>query len=136
MKLLGFNFTRISVEKHKDSLKDLKIENQVDITDVSDIKQDVLKSDDDFLAVKFKYVIDYKPGIAKVEMEGNVLLSIESKIAKEVLKKWKTKETPDEFRIPLFNVIFRKAGLKALELEDELNLPLHMQMPAIRKKSD
>ncbi len=133
MKLLGFNFTKISIEKKKDSLKDLKIENQVDITNVSEVNQDVLKSDDDFLAVTFKYVIDYKPEIARIEMVGSVLLSINSKIAKEVLKKWKGQDTPDEFRIPLFNVIFRKAGLKALELEDQLNLPLHMQMPAIRK---
>jgi len=136
MKLLGFNFTKINIEKYKDSFKDLKLENHVDVTSVAEIKQETIKSDDDFLAVKFKYIINYKPEVAKLEMEGTILVSVEPKIAKETLKRWKVKETPDEFRIPLFNIIFRKAGLKALELEDELNLPLHLQMPAIRKKAD
>ena len=136
MKLLGFNFTKIGIEKYKDSFKDLRLENNLDIIHISEVKQDVLRSDDEFLAVKFKYIIDYKPEIAKVEMEGTMVVSVESKTAKDVLKKWKTKETSEEFRIPLFNIIFRKAGIKALELEDDMNLPLHMQMPAIRKKSD
>ena len=61
------------------------------------------------------------------------MLSTDSEMAKDVMKKWKNKETPEEFRIPLFNIIFRKAGLKALELEDEMNLPLHMSMPTLRR---
>ena len=136
MKILGFNFTKISVEKHKDSFKELKIENKVDVTNISEVKQDILKSEEDLLAVKFKYDILYNPDVAKVEIAGTILVSVDSKLAKDTLKKWKDKETPEEFKIPLFNLIFRKAGLKALQLEEEMNLPLHMQMPAIRKKAD
>ena len=136
MKLLGFNFTKISIEKAKDSLSELKIENQIDIPDITEVKQDVLKSKDELLAIKFKYVIKYAPDIAHINLEGNILVSVESKLAKETMKKWKNKEFPEELRIPLFNLIFRKAGLKAMELEDEMNLPLHIQMPAIKKKDN
>ena len=115
MKLLGFNFTKINIEKYKDSFKDLKLENHVDVTSVAEIKKETIKSDDDFLAVKFKYIINYKPEVAKLEMEGTILVSVEPKIAKETLKRWKVKETPDEFRIPLFNIIFKKTRLKTLE---------------------
>ena len=137
MRLLGFNFTKINVEKESDSFKDLKISNQIDILGIEEVKQEVFKSKDEILAVKFKYSIGYEPKIAKVELEGNILASLgDAKLSKEVLKKWKDKAMPDEFRMPLFNIIFRKAGLKALELEDEMNLPLHMQMPVLRKQEN
>ncbi len=136
MKLLGFNFTKINVEKEKDSFTDLKISNSIDVSSIEEVKQEILKSKEDVLAIKFKYSVLYNPKIAKVELEGNILLSVEPSMTKEVLKKWKDKETPEEFRMPLFNIILRKAGVKALELEDGMNLPLHMQMPLLRKQEN
>lgn len=136
MKIIGFNFTKISAEKKKDNFKDLKANNSINILNISEIKQEVIKTDEDILAVKFSFGLDYSPDIANIEFQGNILLSLEQKMAKEVLKKWKSEEVPDDFKIPLFNIIFRKSSLKALEIEDELNLPLHIQMPALRKSED
>lgn len=136
MRIIGFNFTKIKAEKHKDLNKDLKISNKIDVLSVGEVKQDVLKAKEEMVAIKFSFTIDYAPGIATVSLEGNVILALTPDLAKETIKKWKNKETPDELKIPLFNMIFRKAGLKALELEDELNLPLHMQMPLLKRKED
>lgn len=136
MKILGFNFTKINIEKYKDSLKDLQIKNEVDIPDITEVKQDFFKTDEEMLGVKFTYNIIYSPEIAKIQTEGTMLVSLDSKTAKEILKEWKKKELPEDFRISLINVIFRKAGLKALELEDEMNLPLHMQLPTLKKKEE
>jgi len=136
MKIIGFNFTKISAEKKKDNFKDLNANNSINILNISEIKQEVIKTDEDILAVKFSFGLDYSPDIANIEFQGNILLSLEQKMAKEVLKKWKSEEVPDDFKIPLFNIIFRKSSLKALEIEDELNLPLHIQMPALRKSED
>lgn len=136
MKLLGFNYTKINVEKYKDSFKDIKVNSQVDVSDIEEVKQEVFKSKDEFLAVKFKYKIEYTPDVAVILLEGNILVSVDVKLAKEVIKQWKGKAMPDEFNIPLFNIIFRKAGLKALQLEEEMNLPPHIQMPVLRKQED
>lgn len=136
MKIMGFNFTRISIEKYKDSLKDLQIKNEVDIPEITEIKQDFFKTDEEILGVKFLYNVIYSPDIAKVQTEGNMLIALDSKTAKEIIKEWKKKSLPEEFRIAMINIIFRKAGLKALELEDQMNLPLHMQMPSLRKKEE
>ena len=133
---MEFNFTKINVEKEKDSFTDLKISNSIDVSSIEEVKQEILKSKEDVLAIKFKYSVLYNPKIAKVELEGNILLSVEPSMTKEVIKKWKDKETPEEFRMPLFNIILRKAGVKALELEDGMNLPLHMQMPLLRKQEN
>ena len=37
-----------------------------------------------------------------------------------------------ELRMNLFNLILRKSNIKALELEDEMNLPLHIPFPPLR----
>ena len=137
MKLLGFNFTKINVEKEKDSIKDLKIRNSIDVLSIEEIKQEFFRAEDNVLVIKFSYNIGYEPKIAHINLEGTILLSVEKpEMVKEILKKWKEKALLEEFRIPLFNVIFRKAGLKALELEDEMNLPLHMSMPILKKQAD
>ena len=40
----------------------------------------------------------------------------------------------EEFRILLFNIILRKANIKALELEEQMNLTLHIPLPTLKKQ--
>ncbi len=134
MKIIGFNFTKINVKKEKDSFNNLKITNHADILDIKEVKQEIFKSEEGILVAAFSYVVEYSPDIARIELEGKILLSLDQKTSKEILKGWKTKTTQDDFKIFVFNVIFRKAGLKALELEDEMSLPLHISMPSFSKK--
>jgi|APSaa5957512576_1039674.scaffolds.fasta_scaffold16704_2 hypothetical protein len=131
MKLAGFNFTKISVEKKKDNFKDLKLETKIDIEDVKEIKSNFLKSKDLFLTVKFAYDILYSPGIADLNFKGNILLAVDSKQAKEVLRDWKEKKISEEFRLIVFNLILKKSTIKALQAEEELNLPTHFRLPSI-----
>jgi hypothetical protein len=63
---------------------------------------------------------------------GNLIISIESKESKEVLKQWKDKKLPEEFRLNIFNVILKKVSLKALQFEEELNLPPHIPLPSFK----
>ena len=132
MKLLGFNFTKIQVEKHKDRVEGLKIGTRIDVSDIKEAKASMLKTKDEVLAVKFAYGLDYEPEMAKLDLEGNLIISLESKKAREILKEWKDKKMPEDFRMTLFNLILRKASLKALQLEEEMNLPIHMQLPSLK----
>ncbi len=134
MKILGFNFTKISAEKFSGNFKEMKVGNKIDIMDVSDAKQDIIKTKDELLNIKFFYGLDYSENIAKIGLEGNLLVSVDSKTYKEVMKRWKDKETPDEFRFVLLNIILKKSTLKILELEEELGIPFHIQFPSFRKK--
>ncbi len=132
MKLFGFNFTKIQIEKFKERVEGLKINTKIDISDIKEAKAGILKTKEELLTVKFVYGLDYEPEMAKVELEGNLIVSLESKRVKEILKEWKKKKMPEDFRTTLFNVILRKSGLKALQLEEEMNLPIHMQMPTLK----
>lgn len=132
MKLLGFNFTKIQVEKHKDRVEGLKIGTRIDVSEIKEAKAEMLKTKEEILAIKFTYGLDYEPEMAKLDLEGNLILSLESKKAREVLRQWKDKKMPDDFRNTLFNLILRKASLKALQLEEEMSLPIHMQLPTLK----
>lgn len=132
MKILGFNFTKIQVEKFKDKVEGLKIGTRMDISSISEAKADILNTKDSILAVKFKYGLDYEPKFAKLDFEGNLLVSVEEKIGKDILSQWKSKKMPEDFRLKIFNLILRKSSLKAIQLEEEMNLPIHFQMPSLK----
>ena len=136
MRVIGFNFSRISVEKLKKSTDNLKIKTEIDISDIKSIDPGILNTKEDILEAKFKYNVLYEPGFAKVELTGYVLFTLEPKLAKEVLNEWKKKKTPEGIRTALLNVIMRKAGPKAIALEDELNLPLHIPFPSLRPSDE
>lgn len=132
MKLLGFKFNKINIEKFTNEAKELKINTNIDISEINKIQTEVFKTNEELLGIKFNYTINYEPNFAKLEFSGNLLISVDSKVNKEVLKKWKDKQIPDDFRIPLFNLIMRKSSIKALEFEEEMDLPYHIPMPTLR----
>ncbi len=134
MKIIGFNFTKINVEKFSQKAKDLKVNTKIDVSDIDSVNSDIFKGDEGILGVKFTHIINYDPDFAKIEFAGSVIVSLNSKKAKEVLKQWKDKTMPDDFKVFIFNFILRKSSLKALQLEEEVNLPLHIKFPQLGLK--
>ena len=134
MKLIGFNFNKINIEKFNDKIENLKINTKINVSEIKNIKSDFFKAKEDLIEVKFVYNINYDPDFAKIELAGNILLAIEPKMAKDILKLWKDKKMSEDFRITLFNIILRKSNLKALQLEEELNLPTHISLPFLKKE--
>ncbi len=135
MKLLGFNFTKISAERLEGGSGDIKIVPNVVIKELKSVKADLIKSKEEFIGVKFSYIVSYDKDYAKIEFSGDLMVSVEPKLAKEILKDWKDKKLNVDFRVFLFNIILRKSNIKAIELEDELGFPLHIQLPSVRKES-
>lgn len=139
MKLVNFNFTKISIERFKDKADSIKFNTKIDISSIESLKSDILKIKDELIKIDFLYTVLYEPDFAKIEIGGTIILSVEPKIAKEILKGWKDKQTSEEFRVAIFNVILKKSNIKALQLEDELGMPTHIPLPSINpanKKSE
>jgi len=135
MRLMGFNFTKINIEKSEDSGENLKINTHIDIFSIDKADIDFFKGKEELVAVKFKYDIDYDPKFAKIRFEGNMLISLDLKQIKDLLKKWKNKEIPEDIKFSIFSIIIRKVSVKALQLEDELNLPFHIPMPRLSREN-
>jgi hypothetical protein len=135
MRLINFNFTKLYGERIKDTISEIRFNTKIDILSISPLKSDFLKIKEELIKIEFVYSILYESGLAKIDLTGTMVLSIEPRIAREVLKGWKDKETPEEFRLFMFNTILRKSSLKALQLEEELNLPPHMPFPSFNKSN-
>jgi hypothetical protein len=135
MRLVGFDFKKISIERFKNQAENLKFNTKIDISSIDTIKSDVFKLREELLKIEFIYSVLYEPEFAKIELGGSIILAVDSKIAREVLKNWKDKKTLEEFRIFIFNIILRKSNIKALQLEDELGLPTHIPLPSLKKEN-
>ena len=136
MNLLGFNFTKISAEKDlKFDYSDIKT--NIEFTNIEKDEIPFLK-DAEAIKVFFKFTVEYNKKIEKEEkkevqgklvFEGIVLLSSEKDESKEIIKSWKNKELPQKIKTPLFNLILKKCSIKAVSLEEDLDLPTHFPFP-------
>ncbi len=132
MNFLGFNLNSIFAEKKSENNSDVKVESKLDIEDINKIKIQNLSETKDFIKVDFLFEVFYKPDFAKISLKGDLLFSLEEDLSKKVLKEWKKKKIPEEFKNFLFNIILKKATIKAIELEDFLNLPSHIPLPSLK----
>ena len=136
MRVIGFNFDKISVEKHKERPENLKITTNIDVSDIKEAKSNILKTKEELIQAKFSYGVKYEPEFATISLTGNILFALPEDKAKEVLKEWKKKAMPEDFKLVVFNVVLRKSALKALQLEEEMNLPLHIPLPSFKKPKE
>jgi len=133
MKIVGINFTKINAEKlEENSNQKLNIKSNIDISDVYDVKYEFLNLKEALVGVKFTYLVNYEPNYAKISFEGIVVFSVAKEESKEILDSWREKKVLDAFKVPLFNTILKKSNIKALHLEEELNLPTHIPMPSVK----
>lgn len=130
MRALDFRFTKINIERFEKPLENLKIDTHIDITSVQE-KDVELKSQEKVVEIDFKSFINYNPEIAKIEFKGKLVLALNKEISKELLELWKDKKIPESIRMDILNAIFQKTNLKALQLEEDLNLPIHLPIPRL-----
>lgn len=134
MKIIGFNFTKVSIEKKEKQEGKLEVKQNINIEDI--IKDKINISDEEVLKVSFGFNVDYSPNFANLELKGVILLIPGKEDSKKILKEWKDKKMEGNFKIQLFNFIIHKCNLKALTLEDELGLPLHVPMPRLNPEKE
>jgi len=134
MKLIGFNFNKIHAEKMKADFTNLKANTKLNIKDIVDAKSKFFNDDEQLLNLTFSFEIEYSPDVAKISFEGAMAFAVSKNDGKNILEQWTEKKIDDDLNVKIFNIILRKASVRALSLEEELNLPFHMKMPSFKKK--
>jgi hypothetical protein len=139
MKVLGFNFNKISAEKDKNFKLGI-VSTNIEFISVEKDSINMLK-DSEIIKMDFKFSIDYKESKdkksksqANILFEGNLILSTNKDETKNLLDFWKKKQVPENMKMPLLNLILKKCSVKALVLEEELNLTHHIPMPKLSNK--
>ncbi|MEK6889544.1 MAG: hypothetical protein AABW80_05565 [Nanoarchaeota archaeon] len=143
MKVIGFNFTKVSANRKPQLLKRLVINTNIEFLEIEKEKIEMLK-DLDPLKIDFRFSVVYQnqeqanqkkekeDKDAEVSFDGNIVLSADKEEAKDILKSWKKREVPQTLKISLFNLILKRCSVRALALEEELGLPLHVGIPQIK----
>jgi hypothetical protein len=134
MRIIGFNLSKISAERIDEIVGNLEVTQNIDIQDIKE--EEIPFSKEKALKIFFNFKINYSSDFAKIDFTGIIIILPEKEELKEILKQWKDKKIPEDTRVPLFNFIMAKCNVKALSLEDELNLPTHFQMPRINSKKE
>jgi len=130
MKIIGFNISKILIERENPIKGKLEIKSGLDIADIK--KEEVPISEKPGLKFDFSYKVDYNPNIAKLEIKGSLITLDDDNESKEILEAWKKKKYEHKSKVPIFNFIMSKCNIKAIQLEDEMGLPIHIPLPKLR----
>ena len=126
--LLGFNFTKISAQRYPDFKGKLEVKPKINISSIEKHELNLVKQD--AVKIKFAFGINYKD-LADIDLEGDVILKTDASTQKEILESWKNKKLDVEVQTLILNLIMQKASIKAIELEEEMNLPIHIKIPRL-----
>ena len=132
MQIIGFTLTKITIERKNDIKGKWKVSSKID---VKEIKEEKIKLTEgkEVARADFEYTITFEPELAEIYFKGFVLVMGEPAEIKEILADWKKKKLlSNDIKLRVFNTIFYKCNVKALELEEDFNLPPHIRLPTIK----
>jgi len=131
--IVGFGFTKLSVEKKEAVNGKIDINNNVSIKDIKEDNFSLGKDRQDVIKFIFEFTSKYEPNVGTILFEGELLYLEEPKKVKEILSSWKKdKVIPKEMMAGLLNAILTKCNVQALILSQEVNLPPPIPMPKVQ----
>lgn len=131
--IIGFNFTKIAVDK-KGPVKG-KVEIKRDLS-IKDIKEEAMQSKKPAIRVSFEFSVTYDPKIASIIMNGELFYLTDK--AKSIAAEWKKSKKLDDDKITfdVVNVILARCNIRSLQLSDDMNLPPTIRLPKVKAKED
>tara|TARA_Y100000310_G_scaffold311244_1_gene357354 strand:- start:519 stop:929 length:411 start_codon:yes stop_codon:yes gene_type:complete len=134
MPIIGFNFDKIQAEKTNKHQGNVNIKNNVSVTDIQPDKV-ALSTSEDVLKFIFEYNINYEPNVGSINLNGHVLFLENKKKVKDILSSWKKeKKIPSPIMQAIINHVLAKCTIKALNLENDVGFPPHINMPKVKSK--
>ena len=132
MRIIGFNLTKIFAERQEEDGKGIRVDQNIDIKDIKEEKIPI--TNNKALKIKFTLTVTYSKDFGKIELEGSIMTLPDEEEFKSIMDSWKDKKIPENMRLGIFNFIMVKCNVKALYLEDEMGMPLHVPMPRLTKE--
>ena len=127
LKLIGSRYKKVSGTRNIDFSGKLEMEQNIKINDLKEYERK------NSIVVDYSYAVDFKE-LGLIEIEGVLYLEINDVATKKIIKDWKSKSLEEESQMKIINLIVHKASVKALQLEDELGLPIHFRLPTLQGK--
>jgi hypothetical protein len=136
MAVLGFNYTKLLAEKKQPAKGKLSVNNNVSITDVEE--EDLNFSDEkNALKVSFKYKSTYKPDVADLTIEGNIIYVNDQKATEDLLEAWDDNNSlPKDVMREVINFALSKCNVQAIIMARDINVPSPIRMPRVEADED
>ena len=132
MRIIGFNLTKILAERQEEDGQGISVDQNIDIKNIKEEKIPI--TNNKALKIKFTLTVTYSKDFGKIELEGSIMTLPDEEEFKSIMDSWKDKKIPENMRLGIFNFIMVKCNVKALYLEDEMGMPLHVPMPRLTKE--
>jgi len=130
MAAVGFSLSKIALEK-KAAIPKIDIKSKIFIKEITKDKL-VLAKDKDVLNITFEFSLEYSPKLAAMDFLGNLLYLVDSSKTESIIKEFKkTGKLDKEMQVQVYNIIFQRCNIKALQMGPELGLPAHIRLPMI-----
>lgn len=136
MTIVGFNFTRMLIEKNEVIKGKIHINNNITIKNVEET--DLSQGKNKQKGIKFTYLFTskYEPKIGFIEIAGEVYYMVDDKKRKEILSSWKKdNKLPKETMTSILNTVLAKCNIQAIILSKDLNLPPPIPLPKVESKT-
>ncbi|MBI2671019.1 hypothetical protein HYX18_03520 [Candidatus Woesearchaeota archaeon] len=131
MPIIGFNFDKIQVERSKKVEEKVEIKNNLGIKDV-EIEKLSINNLNEVLKFIFEFSLVYEPNVGNITINGHILYTDDIKIIKDIQKEWKkNKKIETKLLELLLNNVLYRCHVKSLTLAQEVNLPMHLNLPTI-----
>ena len=130
LKLIGSKFTKLTAERKPNFAGKLTVNTNIKIKELE--RTEELK---DSLKISYDFEVNYGD-LGSITLEGDLFISSNGKIIKELLKSWNEKKFDTPEHIQITNFIIQKASIKAFDLENELGLPIHIRLPTLGAKKE
>lgn len=133
MTIVGFNFTKMLVEKSSNAKGQINISNNVAIKEAKEIDVSLGSASQKAVRFDFEFISSYDPNLGKILLEGEIVYMEDEKKVKEVIESWeKNKKVPTELMTQLLNNILNKCNVQALIMSRDINLPPPIPLPKVQ----
>ncbi len=136
MPIVGSQINKVTAER-KELKAGMRVSTNVDILDIDKTDVFIAGEKKNVLRVTFRFIVNYGEDGSKINLEGSLMYSGESKELEEIIKKWKKdKKIDTEFSIPVLNKAMEVSLIHAILLANNMNLPPPMSFPRVGRKEE
>jgi len=134
MTIVGFNFTKVSIERFSAVKGKISISNNVSIVSVEKTDLPLGSGADEALRFGFEFTSQYSPKVGLIDLRGEVIFMGEKKEIAGIMAEWKKdKKVPKDIMTSVLNNVLNKCNIEALILSREINLPPPIPLPKVKE---
>lgn len=132
MTIVGFNFTRMLVEKQGNVGGKININNNISLSNIKEMEVNLGQEGNRGLLIKFDYLCSYEPKMGKINLQGDVITLESLETIKKCVEIWsKSKAMDKKVMEKVMPYILNKCNVQAIILSRDAALPSPVPLPKI-----